>query len=594
MPQYTRYTVAPRKPAAPTWLRVLKWTVLVIVVAAAASVGMGVGYLQNALTQPTTNRHTRQIISSIKPQLTQTHGTHAPVNILVLGSDRRAKLAGDKGRSDTIMLVRIDPRTRSISMLSIPRDLRVEIPGWGLDRINAAYSDGGPALSVKTFKALTGLPVNHFMDVNFDGFKDVVNYLGGVYLDVDRQYYNNTAITGYSSIDIKAGYQRLDGADALSFVRYRHDQLGDWGRMQRQQMFLREIKRQALRWQNVFKLPQLIKLLTKTTITDVTSLRQFLTLAQLAMSVDTTHIYQVHLEGHPIVVNGADELEASSAEVAAVVDQFMHPERPPVQQPSVETQAKASFTVTVSNGGAAAGSAAACAHLLAGQGYTTVVAGNVVQGDTQANTVYATEDYVGNARALAAMLAPSHVVTVPRASGVQTGVAVVLGSSYTGSLVLPQTTTTTTQTGPAVQKHVSLDASEWKQLASQTHLKVYMPTSWVAGYSYEWSMARTYAIPTSNGNKGSLVVVGTTTSGGYWHIEETRWLDPPAIASPDAVKTVKGVRYLQFYNGTQLHMVAWVRRNTLCWLTNTLDDTPTDEISNATMMALATSFTRVK
>jgi LCP family protein required for cell wall assembly len=592
--QYTRYTVAPRKPVAPAWVRVLKWTVLVIVVATAATVGMGIGYLQNAISTPSHDKAASRIISSTKPTLTKTHGTHAPVNILVLGSDRRTNIAGDKGRSDTIMLVRIDPGTKSISMLSIPRDLRVEIPGYGTDRINAAYSYGGPALSVKTFKALTGLPVNHFMDINFDGFKDVVNYLGGVYLDVDRQYYNNTAITGFSSIDIKAGYQRLDGADALAFVRYRHDQLGDWGRMQRQQMFLREIKRQALRWQNVFKLPQLIKLLSKATITDVTSLRQLITLAQLAMSVDTTHIYQVHLEGHPIVVNGADELEASPAEVAAVVDQFMHPERPPVQQSSAETQVKTSFTVTVSNGGAAAGSAAACAHLLAGQGYRALVAGDVVQGDTQATTVYATEGYIGNARILADMLPPSHVVTVPRAAGVQNGVAVVLGSSYTGSLVLPQTTTTTTQTGPAIEKHVSTDASEWRQLSSQTHLKVYMPTSWPAGYSYEWSMARTYSIPASHGNTGALVVVGTTTSGGYWHIEEMRWLDPPAIASPDAVKTVKGVKYLQFYNDTQLHMVAWVRSNTLCWLTNTLDDTPNDEISNAAMMALATSFTRVK
>jgi hypothetical protein len=187
---------------------------------------------------------------------------------------------------------------------------------------------------------------------------------------------------------------------------------------------------------------------------------------------------------------------------------------------------------------------------------------------------------------------PSHVVTVPRTAGATTGVAVVLGSSYTGSLVLPQATTQ--PAGPAAVAHDPQDVSEWRQFASHTHLKLYMPTPWVPGYAYEWAMARTYAIPTPDGNKGAFVAVGTTTSGGYWHIEETRWLDPPAIASPDAVKTVKGVRYLQFYNGTQLHMVAWARGNTLCWLTNTLDNTPSDEISNAAMMALATSFTRVK
>ena len=99
-----------------------------------------------------------------------------------------------------------------------------------------------------------------------------------------------------------------------------------------------------------------------------------------------------------------------------------------------------------------------------------------------------------------------------------------------------------------------------------------MPTAWVPGYSYDWTMSRTYTIPTGHGKRRATVVVGTTTSGGYWHIEETRWTDPPAIASPDAVRTVKGVRYLQFYNGTQLHMVAWKIGGTLYWVTNTLDN----------------------
>ena len=471
-------------------------------------------------------------------------------------------------------------------MLSIPRDLRVEIPGWGTDRINAAYSDGGPALSVATFKLLTGLPVNHFLDVNFAGFTDMVDYLGGVYLDVDRQYYNNTAVTGYSSINIQAGYQRLDGADALSFVRFRHDQLGDWGRMQRQQLFLRELKRQALRWQNVLKFPKLIRMFTHNTISDVSSIKQFLALVQLGLSVNTSHIYQTHLVGEPIVVGGADELQASPSEVAAVVDQFLHPQHPPVVQASGETQAKSTFKVSVSNGGATAGSAAGAATQLAAQGYATTVAGNVVQGDTQANLVYATQGYVGNARAIAAMLPPSRVVTLARAPGVQGGVTVVLGASYTGTLVLPHKPAV----GPTILTDSPQDTAQWQQLAHETKLKLRMPTSWVPGYSYDWAMSRTYTIAADHGNRGAAVIVGTTTSGGYWHIEETSWADPPAIDSPDAVRTIKRVRYLQFYNGAQLHMVAWKTGGSLCWVSNTLDN----EISNDAMMALATSFARVK
>lgn len=586
MPQYTRYTVTPRRTAAPAWVRVLKWTVLLLVVVSALTFGMAFGYLQNTLARTGGGtKAEKATVKAVQKQLTVQQSKHAPVNILLLGSDRREHLAGDTGRSDTIMLLRIDPSTKSISMLSIPRDLRVEIPGYGTDRINAAYSDGGPALSVATFKLLTGLPVNHFIDVNFTGFTDMVNYLGGVYLDVDRQYYNNTAVTGYSSIDLNAGYQRLNGRDALSFVRFRHDQLGDWGRMQRQQLFLRELRRQALRWQNVFKLPKLIDTMTSNTVSDVSSIKKLLGLVELALGANTQHIYQTHLVGTPIVINGADELEASPADVAAVVDQFMHPLHPPVTHVAGETQSKSSFTVTVSNGGAAAGSAAA-AGLLSVQGYKTAVAGNVLQGDSKATLVYATQAYAGNARALAAMLAPGRVVIVARAPGVQPGVAVVLGPSYTGTLVLP----TKAATGPALTLHSPQDVAEWHALALKTKLKIRMPSAWLPGFAYDWSMSRAYTIASDHGGRAAVVVVGTTGTGGYWHIEETDWSDPPAIASPDSSTVVKGVRYLQFYDGNKLHMVAWKLHKDLFWVANTLDN----ELANDTMMGLATSFTGVK
>ncbi len=257
-----------------------------------------------------------------------------------------------------------------------------------------------------------------------------------------------------------------------------------------------------------------------------------------------------------------------------------------MRRPLGESQPKSSFTVAVVNGGAVAGSAAGVATQLATQGYVTTVAGDAVQGDTKATLVYATQGFAGNARAISAMLPPSRVVTVPRAPGVQTGVTVVLGAGYTGALVLPQKA----PAGPAIVYHSPQDAAQWSQLAHGTRVKVRMPTAWVPGYSYDWAMSRTYKILTGHGNAAAMVVVGTTTSGGYWHIEETRWTNPPAIASPDDVRTVKGVRYLKFYNGTLLHMVAWKTAGNLYWVANTLDN----ELGNDTMMALATSFTRVK
>jgi LCP family protein required for cell wall assembly len=582
--QYTRYTVTPRRSPTPLWVRVLKWTLMVIVVFAATTVGMAFGYLQRTVAQLKLNDPVT--VTKVKQQLTAT-STGSPVNILVLGSDRRNNLgAGDTGRSDTLLLLRIDPRTKSISMLSVPRDLRVDIPGYGTDRINAAYSAGGAPLAVKTFKAVTGLSINHFIDVNFVGFVDIVDYLGGVYVDVDRRYYNNTAYTGYASIDLQAGYQRLNGHDALSFVRFRHDQLGDWGRIVRQQLFLRELKRQAFRWGNITKIPRLLKIVSHNTVSDISSIKELLSLTQLVLGVNTSHIYQTHVTGTPIVVGGADELQASPTEIAAVVDQFLHPARPPVQAGQAKPQPKRSFVVSVVNGGAPAGSAASIAAQLAAQGYRTTVVGNAPPSGSTATVVYATPGFVGNAHDLAAMLPPASVVTIPRSPGVESGVTIVAGPGFTGQLVLPQTQPTAQQ----IVYHSPHDIAQWHQLASSASIRLRMPTAWVAGTAYDWTQSRAYTLPKGHGRAAAAVVVGTTPGGGFWHIEELRWTNPPAIASPDGVKTVRGTPYMLFYNGAQLHMVAWKVGRMLYWVANSLDN----ELSNEAMMALATSFQPVK
>ena len=170
--------------------------------------------------------------------------------IMVLGSDARYRDRRDEPpRSDTILLVRVNPKKDVISVLSIPRDLQVQIPGRGFDKINAAYELGGPRLTVRTVKELLSTPgdpfeVNNVVIVNFGGFQRAVNYIDGVYVDVDRRYFNDrTGPGGYAAIDLQPGYQKLVGSDALSFVRYRH-QDNDFVRAARQQAFLRAIKTQ--------------------------------------------------------------------------------------------------------------------------------------------------------------------------------------------------------------------------------------------------------------------------------------------------------------------------------------------------------------
>jgi polyisoprenyl-teichoic acid--peptidoglycan teichoic acid transferase len=168
-----------------------------------------------------------------------------PQTILIIGSDHRAGEPFNAANTDTMLLVRLNGSSQTINVLSIPRDLQVQIPGFGIAKLNAAYSDGGPNLLIKTIRAnvFPQLKVNHIVDVNFGGFSALVNAIGCVYTDVDHRYYNNTLYTNYSSIDIQAGYQKLCGTQALQFVRFRHTDT-DLVREARQQDFIRWAKDQ--------------------------------------------------------------------------------------------------------------------------------------------------------------------------------------------------------------------------------------------------------------------------------------------------------------------------------------------------------------
>src|ERR1700691_1251807 len=180
---------------------------------------------------------------------------------LVLGYDQRAGAAfTSSSRSDTVMLLRADPVTDTISELSIPRDLGTAIycpdaNGVGMHalgmvtRINAAFAYCGPAGTVDTVKPMTGRPINYLITFNFHGFKEIVDKLGGIWMDVDRRYYhvnNGSADENYSNIDLEPGYQRLNGTEALEWVRYRHTD-DDYHRIARQQEFVEALKDQFKR-----------------------------------------------------------------------------------------------------------------------------------------------------------------------------------------------------------------------------------------------------------------------------------------------------------------------------------------------------------
>ena len=152
-----------------------------------------------------------------------------------------------------MLLVRADPEKDAIAVMSIPRDLKAAIPGHGEEKINAAYEEGGARLTVRTIKKLfedaTGdkFPINNVISVEFGGFRRAVDYIGGVYVDIDRDYFNDNSHGGepYATIDVDAGLPEAQAAsDALDYVRYRHTD-NDFIRAARQQDFLRQARNQA-------------------------------------------------------------------------------------------------------------------------------------------------------------------------------------------------------------------------------------------------------------------------------------------------------------------------------------------------------------
>jgi LCP family protein required for cell wall assembly len=507
-----------------------------------------------------------------------------PMNILLIGSDKSA-VPGDPGRSDTQMLVRLDPETKSISMLSLPRDLRVYIPDHGYDKMNAAYSYGGPALVIQTFRELTGLPVNHWIEVDFAGFWHVVNILGGVYIPVDHRYFVPES-ADYKSIDLKPGYQLVRGRQALNFVRYRHDQKGDFTRMQRQQLFLKETQRQSGRWSGDWtRVIKLIKGATRETKSDLSSLRKLQPLVELAFQVDTSKVHQAHLEGATPMIDGISYVTATEGEIADAVDQFTNPTQAPIRTKGAKI-GKKMFPVRVYNGSGIDGLATSAASQLSTEGYRAEAVADAYEYPDRVTAVYAPKSLEAHAKLIGEMLWPSDVRFVERAPGANDGISVFVASSFDGTLELPEEDAAAQQTLEEGQKY---DWATWQATDAKTPLKLQAPTAWSAGMVYD--EFRNYSIETTEGKRSAAsVAVVRTPLSAYWSIQAMRWQDPPAIENPDSTESVRGRKYLLFYQGNHLHMVAWRQHGTLYWVLNTLDN----ELSNDFMMGIATSCRPVK
>jgi LCP family protein required for cell wall assembly len=313
------------------WARFLAASLLIVAsMAAATSIS-----LLNELTDFAKGLSDNEALASLQDQLATVEGGD-PQTLLIIGSDKRLDTQGDPGRSDTTILLRVDPEKDAIALLSIPRDLRVTIPTvGGSQKFNVAYSAGGPDLTLEVVKRLTGLDINHVVNINFTGFADAVNAIGCVYIDVDRRYYIPPE-SGTSEIDLEAGYQRMCGYNALQYVRFRHFD-NDLVRSARQQDFLREARQKLTVGKLVGDAEELIGIFTDYTTSDIDDGVTLLELMKTFLKVQAAPVNEVHFPAE-LGDGTSGYVEASNEAIDKAVAEFMGVEGTPGARPGGESE----------------------------------------------------------------------------------------------------------------------------------------------------------------------------------------------------------------------------------------------------------------
>jgi LCP family protein required for cell wall assembly len=250
----------------------------------------------------------------------------SPQISMIMGSDSRGASALSGARSDSILLVRTDPSHHLISMLSIPRDLSVDIPGHGTNKINAAFAFGGPPLLIRTVDKYTGLPVNHMVLVDFTGFKDLIDSLGGVTIDNPYKIVSSQPFDGIIW-HFNKGPIHLDGRRALAYARIRHTtnpRDSDITRTERQQRVTQALMHQLVTPSSLFHLPSIGRDLAKPLATDL-SAPELLAMGWIKFRASRT--LECHLGGVPASIGGQDVLQPSERN-AAVVGMFLGKQAP--------------------------------------------------------------------------------------------------------------------------------------------------------------------------------------------------------------------------------------------------------------------------
>ncbi|MGH3071320.1 MAG: LCP family protein [Gaiellaceae bacterium] len=537
-----------------------------------------------------------------------------PTTALVIGYDRRAgEGKGVQSRSDTIMLVRADPETESVSMMSFPRDLYVDVhcPGrtpFGA-RINNAYATCGTKGTLETVRKLTGLPVNYLITVNFRGFRQLVDAIGGVWLDVDRRYFNDRGGDfGYATINLFPGYQKLGGYQALDFVRYRHTD-SDLYRVARQQLFVRAFKDQLKASTGPFEVPKVVNTITKNVEVaqggskelDLNTVYRY---ALFAYDLPPGHFFQSKIEGLEERTNF--DLVVSQENVQKAVQEFSHPD---VESPQKATQvalnekpkpsaAKAppprETTITVLNGNGITGSAGTASYLLSQRSYQMVYppdgknanAPNWEYFDTRIHYDPSQAGAEAAAKKVAVLFGTEDLKPLDapiRALANDAMLTVVVGQTFHGTLAEAPVDKTPQRQQANVAPGADASVAYLRDRAAKVPFKVMVPTvlersSWID----RERPVRMYRID-PDGEHKTIRLTFRTGSREYWGVQMTDWEEAPILSERNFVRSIGGRSYELHYTGPKLHMVVLRQGGATYWVVNTL----LDSLSNETMLAIA-------
>lgn len=269
--------------------------------------------LSNAIRNPPQVQ--LQTVEQLSPSLVSSSGP-APEYVLIVGLDREP--GADAPRSDTMILARVDPANGTLGLLSIPRDSRVAIRGHGLAKINEAWEYGGAPLTISTVRDFTGLPVNHYVQIDFAGFSRVVDLMGGVWIDVDQDIRENN--TG--ALQIRKGYQALNGKQALQYARSRRFADGDFTRTRHHRTILKALVQQALSPSNAARMPAMARAVASNLKSDM-SLPELVSMAAGIRGIAGRDIMPYVVPGHTETIGKSSYVIPDMDQAGVVFEDFL-------------------------------------------------------------------------------------------------------------------------------------------------------------------------------------------------------------------------------------------------------------------------------